>query len=364
MVAPSTSKENRRGGSARQMAPILLNWWQANGRKDLPWQQAPTPYGIWVSEIMLQQTQVSTVMDYYNRFMVRFPEVGALAAAPLDEVLHLWSGLGYYARARNLHKAAIQVREQHGGELPEDLDALMALPGIGRSTAGAILAFSTGRRFSILDGNVRRVLARVFAVEGWPGRSAVNRQLWELAEDCTPDEEVAAYTQAIMDLGATVCRRRPDCPRCPLTELCVARAENRQGELPHPKPVRNRPVRAVQVMVVRRRDQDAILLQKRPETGVWGGLWGLPELSGDDDPVDWCRQHLGPVPGQVIPGEQVTHGFTHFELQMQTLHLEVERPPDRLMDGDRWLWYKLAEPARVGIAAPVARILNGHGNPT
>jgi A/G-specific adenine glycosylase len=216
----------------RNFATALLEWFETDGRKDLPWQRDPTPYRVWVSEIMLQQTQVATVVPYFEAFMRRFPDVRSLASAPLDEVLHLWSGLGYYARARNLQRAAQAIVARHGGGFPAAIEQVMDLPGIGRSTAGAILALSRGERHPILDGNVKRVLARCFGVEGYPGAPAVGRKLWALAEACTPDARAAEYTQAIMDLGATVCTRaRPACLLCPVSAGCVARAQNTQHRL-------------------------------------------------------------------------------------------------------------------------------------
>ena len=245
------------------IAPALLAWHAAHGRHDLPWQGERTPYRVWVSEIMLQQTQVATVIPYYQRFLARFPDVRALADAAVDEVLHLWSGLGYYARARNLHRAAVRVRDEYAGELPRDFASLAALPGIGRSTAGAILALAFGERFPILDGNARRVLARYFAVATPPG-AATTRRLWELAEDATPDAQIADYTQAIMDLGATVCvRQRPLCPTCPLSERCAARRRNRQQELPARRARAARARRSV-YMVVALADTGEVLARASP----------------------------------------------------------------------------------------------------
>lgn len=337
------------------LGPSLLAWWEQHGRKDLPWQQNPSPYRVWVSEIMLQQTQVATVMGYYDRFVGAFPDVRALAAAPVDRVLHLWSGLGYYARARNLHRAAQQVAAEHAGELSEDFDALLALPGIGRSTAGAILALSSDRRFPILDGNAKRVLARYFAVEGWPGRSAVARKLWELADACTPDEQAARYTQAIMDLGATLCGRgQPDCAACPLSASCVANRTGRATEFPASKPKRERPRRETVALMVTRGD-GSVLLERRPAEGIWGGLWGLPEARQAAEVEEWCRRRLACVPESIEPRSAVVHGFTHFELD---IHPVLVRVDDRaVMEGDGWLWYNRRDPAEVGLAAPVARLL-------
>ena len=274
----------------RPFAERLLAWFADHGRHDLPWQRDPSPYGVWVSEIMLQQTQVATVIPYYERFMARFPDLAALAEAPLDEVLAHWSGLGYYARARNLHRAARQAMAEHGGRLPETIDALQALPGIGRSTAGAILSLALGQRHPILDGNVKRVLARHAAVAGWPGKAAVQRTLWELAEARTPRRRVADYNQAMMDLGATLCTRaRPACERCPVAADCRAREQGLQTDYPGPRPRRELPERQVQMLLVRD-PQGRVLLERRPPQGVWGGLWCLPELATEADPLARCRE--------------------------------------------------------------------------
>ncbi|MGI9329429.1 MAG: A/G-specific adenine glycosylase [Gammaproteobacteria bacterium] len=343
------------------VAPALLEWWQVSGRKDLPWQHDPTPYRVWVSEIMLQQTQVATVLRYYDRFLTAFPDVRALAAANQDQVLHLWSGLGYYARARNLHLCAQRVAAEHGGEFPDDIDALVALPGIGRSTAGAVLALAHNRRHAILDGNAKRVLARFFGVEGWPGRSAVARQLWELAEASTPTENAARYTQAIMDLGATLCvRGSPNCAACPLAEACIARATNKVGDIPGKAPRRERPQRQVVVLMVSRAD-GAVLLERRPTDGIWGGLWGLPETENISQISAWCERYLGCRPSNMEKRPSIQHGFSHFDLAMQPVHVAIDAATAKVMEADRWLWYKLDEPAQVGLAAPVARLLASNG---
>ena len=255
-----------------------MPWFDHAGRKHLPWQIDPTPYRVWVSEIMLQQTQVTTVIPYYERFMQRFPGIHALAAAPVDEVLHLWTGLGYYARARNLHRAAQLIAGEHGGEFPVTIDAVQALPGVGRSTAGAILALSMSQRHPILDGNAKRVLCRYFGVEGFSGDAAIEKKLWLLADRCTPASRVAHYTQAIMDLGATVCvRTRPVCRSCPLQKECVARIEGRQALLPTPRPKKVRPQRVAHIVIVTR-DDGAVLLERRPPVGRLGRLVDVPSI--------------------------------------------------------------------------------------
>jgi A/G-specific adenine glycosylase len=348
---------------AERLAPALLAWWERHGRHDLPWQQHPTPWRVWASEIMLQQTQVATVLDYYPRFIGAFPDPAALADAPLDEVLHLWSGLGYYARARNLHRAAGLVRDRHGGEVPLDFAELAALPGIGRSTAGAILALAAGQRHPILDGNVKRVLARVFAVPGWPGASATATRLWQLSALCTPAGQAAPYTQAIMDLGATLCvRRRPACALCPLAGSCRAQAAGNVQDYPGAKPPRSRerPRRASVMLLVRARD-GALLLERRPEQGIWGGLWSFPELPPGQDAAGWCAARLGSAPLAMTEHPPLQHAFTHFDLDIHPLELQLGANPAVAMEGDRWLWYKTGMPARLGLAAPVARLLAAFG---
>ena len=333
------------------IASRLLAWFDGAGRKHLPWQQDPTPYRVWVSEIMLQQTQVATVLGYYARFMERFPEVRALAAAPLDEVLHLWTGLGYYARARNLHRAAQIIVAEHSGEFPQTLEAVQALPGIGRSTAGAILALSRAQRHPILDGNVKRVLARYFGIDGFPGEREVEQRLWALAEECTPAERVAHYTQAIMDLGATLCvRSRPLCAACPLTEHCVARIEGRQSVLPTPRPKKIRPQRSAHVVLMVR-DDGAVLLEHRPPAGIWGGLWTLPQFDERAAADAWIGQGGG---GVSLP--PYSHSFTHFDLTLHPL-LVRSLPAQAVADSPRYCWYEPRQPARIGLAKPAVELI-------
>lgn len=338
------------------IAPALLAWWDVHGRRDLPWQRDPTPYRVWVSEVMLQQTQVVTVERYYDRFMAAFPDLQSLAAASEDAVLHAWSGLGYYGRARQLQHAARRVCEAHGGVLPMDLDALMALPGIGRSTAGAILALAGGQRQPILDGNVKRVLTRCFGVEGYPGKPAVERKLWALAEACTPEARAAEYTQAIMDLGATVCTRaRPACLLCPVNAGCVARAENLQHRLPAPRPRVARPTREAW-LVVAMRGGHKVLLERRPPSGIWGGLWGLPECPTRAHAEQWCREHLS---GAGTPRESATlkHAFSHFDYRMRPLVVHCLGKAESLRDDDRFRWYDAEQPAQVGLPKPIATLV-------
>ena len=335
----------------------MLGWFAAHGRHDLPWQVGADAYRVWISEIMLQQTQVRTVIPYYTRFVGRFPTLRALAAAEADEVLAHWSGLGYYARGRNLHRAARLVVERHGGELPRTLDMLMELPGIGRSTAGAILAQAFGERQAILDGNVKRVLARFHAIEGSTDKSDVLTKLWARAEEHTPATRVAEYTQAIMDLGATVCTRsRPRCGECPVAADCVACARGLTSSLPTKRARAARPSRSLTVLVVQS-GEGATLLERRPATGIWGGLLSFPELGEGESASDWCRSRFGAEPTTEEPLAEVDHAFTHFDLRLKPLKLVLAHGGANVMDGDRWLWYKAAEPLPGGIAAPIGRIL-------
>jgi A/G-specific adenine glycosylase len=344
-------------GLSAGFAAALLQWWGVHGRKDLPWQQNPIAYRVWVSEIMLQQTQVKTVERYFDKFLQAFPDIFTLASADEDAVLHLWTGLGYYSRARNLHRAAREIADSHGGIFPADFDALLALPGIGRSTAGAILALSADQRFPILDGNAKRVLARFFGVEGWAGTSAVAKVLWGLADDCTPTERVANYTQAIMDLGAGLCRRsRPDCGSCPLQKNCSAHLSGRTKEIPMSKPKRDKPQRFT-LLGMAIKDGNMVLLEKRPPAGIWGGLWSFPEFSDHDEVNGWCQQQLGVLPDTIKAWPTVKHSFSHFDLDMQPLEIRVTQSDNRVREGDRWLWYNTDAPAEVGLAAPVKKLL-------
>ena len=346
--------------AGEQVAAALIDWQVRSGRHDLPWQRNRTPYRVWVSEIMLQQTQVATVIPYFERFTGRLPHVHALADAPLDEVLHLWSGLGYYARARNLHRAAVRICTEHGGHFPECFDALAALPGIGRSTAGAILALSFNQRHAILDGNVRRVLARHFAVDGDPGDPSVARRLWALSEACTPQRHVDVYTQAIMDLGATLCtRRNPACARCPLTATCLARRTGRQHQLPAPKHRPERPLRQVFMLAARRAD-GAVWLERRPERGIWGGLWCLPQFDSPADAAEYLEQKLGER-APVRPLAVIEHAFTHFDLVITPL-LAHCASLGGAPDPAQHAWYQAVAPGALGLPAPIQRFLQRLGS--
>ena len=342
---------------ADEVARRLLAWFDDHGRHDLPWQRAATPYRVWVSEIMLQQTQVAVVVPYFERFMARFPDVASLAAAELDEVLHLWSGLGYYARARHLHRAARVVVAEHQGRVPERIEALEALPGIGRSTAGAILSLALGQHQPILDGNCKRVLARCFAVSGWPGSSTVLAKLWALAEALTPVARVGAFNQAMMDLGATLCTRaKPACHACPLAERCQALAQDAVGAYPAPKPRKQKPLRAVQLLLIR--DPGArLLLQRRPPTGIWGGLWTPPEIGLEETAEAWCRTRLDASVLHLEKRPPRRHTFSHFQLEMRPVQVQLTTPPTRVADDAATIWVDPGAPDGLGLPAPIARLL-------
>ena len=338
-------------------APALLAWFDRHGRHDLPWQHPRTPYRVWLSEIMLQQTQVAVVVPYFARFVDALPDVPALARASQDDVLALWSGLGYYARARNLHAAARRCMELHGGDLPRDLDALQALPGIGRSTAGAILSQAWGDRAAILDGNVKRVLARLFGIEGWPGLPKVEKQLWAIAANLLPEARLADYTQAQMDFGATLCTRAdPACAACPLREACVAHREGRTAELPHPKPGKPLPEREARMLLVED-DRGRVLLQRRPPTGVWAALWSLPEHADAAASREWFDQHLAGDFARAEALAPVLHGFTHYRLRILPMRVAGVRPRDAVGDNPGLRWASRAELQAIGLPAPVRRLL-------
>ena len=344
-------------GTGDTFSNSVLAWFDEHGRMGLPWQQNRTAYRIWVSEIMLQQTQVATVIPYYLRFLQHFPSVQSLAAAPLDELLHLWTGLGYYARARNLHKTAGIVAGQWGGEFPRELEAMLSLPGIGRSTAGAILALAYDARHPILDGNVKRVLARYAAISGWPGEAAVAKQLWALAEAYTPWYRVADYTQAMMDLGATVClRSKPRCGQCPVQNACRARQTDSWQDYPGKKTAKTLPVQAKTFLLLTDA-QGRVLLEKRPPTGIWGGLWSFPEFAAADDIPSWCRHELALDIHDPVPWQGFRHTFSHFHLDIQPVRAQAKDPQARVMEPGRFIWYKADQEWRQGVSAPVARLL-------
>ncbi|MCC5797726.1 MAG: A/G-specific adenine glycosylase [Methylophaga sp.] len=333
----------------------LLGWYEKHGRKDLPWQQSVNPYRVWVSEIMLQQTQVSTVIPYYQRFMQKFPDIAALATANLDEVLSYWAGLGYYARGRNLHKSANIIHHQLGGKLPANIEQLQMLPGIGRSTAGAIMALAFHQRHAILDGNVKRVLSRFYAVREWPGKPQVEKQLWQWAEALLPDKDFAKYTQAQMDLGATLCSRsRPDCQNCPLQSHCAAYAQNNVSDYPRPRPKKTVPVKQVQWLVVENKHQE-ILLLKRPAMGIWGGLWCFPEFTDAELETVCHRLEIPVTDAHILAAFQ--HTFTHFKLNIQPFKMTLDNALAVIADKPDRIWVKINDIEKLALPAPVKALV-------
>ena len=350
-----------------RFAPTLVAWQRMHGRHGLPWQQlasgrdaACDAYGIWVAEIMLQQTQVAAVIPFYRRFLERFPDVSTLADASLDEVMVCWSGLGYYSRARNLHAAAGRLVSEFAGLFPDDLDALQSLPGVGRSTAAAIAVFAFGRRAAILDGNVKRVLARMFAIEGVPSNAVTTRGMWSLAEELLPERDIAHYTQGLMDLGATVCTpRNPSCMSCPFATDCLARRQGRVAELPHRAKRKALPTRRVAMLLITRGSE--VLLERRPPTGIWGGLWSLPEALPVDD-LENLRQRIeayGDVTSlQSAPG--FTHGFTHFVLHADVVRARVSEPLHAIRiasSSDSFRWVDKVDVLGFGLPAPIRTLM-------
>ncbi len=339
----------------KDFAARLIRWHKRHGRHDLPWQNTTDPYRVWLSEIMLQQTQVATVIPYYRRFLQGFPQLADLAAAPVEEVMALWSGLGYYARARNLHAAARAVMREHDGVFPRDAAVIARLPGIGRSTANSIATFCFNARAPILDGNVRRVLCRAFGIEGFPGSGALEKRLWSLAEELMPARHGAAYNQAQMDLGAMVCTRtKPRCAACPLDDACVARVTGRTDDLPTRKPRRAAPLRHATLLVLQ--DGERVLLETRPPAGIWGGLLSLPELPADADARQWAEQRFACRVGAVSPAPAFVHVFSHFRLNIAPLLLEVTPDHAAMEPGRQWL--PLADTAGAALPAPIRRILD------
>jgi len=336
----------------------LLQWYGQHGRKTLPWKMDSDPYRIWVSEIMLQQTQVATVIPYFERFMQRFPTVQAVASAPQDDVLGLWAGLGYYARGRNLHKAACVIVDQHGGVFPTCIEDVAALPGIGPSTAGAILSLAFDQRHAILDGNVKRVLARVFSIEGYTGSSQNMKLLWQRAEQLTPQQQAGDYTQAIMDLGAMVCvRSRPLCPACPVQTMCRANREATTNLYPMPKPKKQRPFRS-RFFILAQDETQRIALVKRPSHGIWGGLWCVPEFEDRKELENWCNTVGLVVSSTGRELQSFVHKFSHYDLQINPLLVSVENvSKGRIAETDELHFYTYRQLREIGLPAPISKLL-------
>lgn len=333
----------------------VLVWFSEKGRTTLPWQHQKTPYSVWVSEVMLQQTQVATVIPYYQRFMESFPTITDLANAEEDLVLHHWTGLGYYARARNLHKAAKIIRDDYKGNFPTKIDEVIALPGIGRSTAGAILSLSLHQHHPILDGNVKRVLARYFMVPGYPGLSAFEKQLWQLSETHTPEVGVASYNQAMMDLGSLVCtRNKPLCTICPLQENCQAFFHEKQADFPGKKPKKEKPVK--KTIMVMFTNIEAVLMYKRPPTGIWGGLWGFYEIANKEE-LNELVDSLGLVISSQTSLPSFRHTFSHFHLDISPLMIKIDSKGTIINDNSQQLWYHLGKGENVGLAASSKTLL-------
>ncbi len=347
---------------SEQFARGVLEWYHSYGRNNLPWQQDKTAMKVWLAEVMLQQTQVVTVIPYFQRFVARFPDIQTLAEAPLDEVLHLWTGLGYYARARNLHKAAQIIVARHQGVFPVTFDAVAALPGIGRSTAGAILSQAMGQHFPILDGNVKRVLARCYAISGWPGKRAVEQTLWRLSEAVTPAHDVGNFNQAMMDLGAMICTRStPKCELCPLNSRCIARASDSWSHYPGKKIKSSMPERTAWFLLMQHHNH--VWLEQRPPCGIWGGLYCFPQFNQREALLRWVQQRVQQrVQQKNILGAKLQelnafrHNFSHFHLHIIPVWFNLTASKTD-MDEGRGLWYNLAQPSVVGLAAPVERLL-------
>ena len=344
----------RKVDPSSEFAARLIAWQRQHGRNDLPWQNTRDAYRIWLSEIMLQQTQVTTVIPYYRKFLERFPDVRSLAEADLDAVLQLWSGLGYYSRARNLHGAARQVMARHGGRFPHTREELEALPGLGRSTAAAVAAFAFGAREAILDGNVKRVLARHFAIAGFYGEKKVADRLWALAESLLPARGVERYTQALMDLGATVCTRAPVCANCPVNGSCAALKQDAVLKYPSPRPRKSVPERTTIMLLLLRKGE--ILLEKRPPIGIWGGLWSFPETAAGLDIADYCAQRFGCKLGDTDYLPELDHAFTHFKLRIQPVLCRV-RAINARAESTQAMWMPLAQAENAAVPTPVKKLL-------
>lgn len=384
---PTTSKTDlnktlplfAQASSNAPFAQALLGWFDEFGRKNLPWQQHKSLYRVWLSEIMLQQTQVATVIPYFERFIQQFPSLSDLAQASLDQVLHLWTGLGYYARARNLHQSAQLIEQQYGGLFPQEFAQVLALPGIGRSTAGAILSSVLNLPYPILDGNVKRVLARFFAVQGWPGEKAIEQRLWQYSAELSPRDRIADFNQAMMDLGALVCTRsQPKCDQCPVQADCLARSEQNWRAYPCPRPKKALPVKSRYFLILHK--QGKILLEPRPPQGLWGGLYCFPQFEQKQELLDYLKE-LGIK--QYQQWSSFRHSFSHFHLEIYPIYAEATchiSPPNlgyapfdeqtlerkiaentpqfqsEVGTGAKY-WYDPAKPASLGLATPVKNLL-------
>lgn len=339
---------------SNNFADAVLAWYEKYGRKTLPWQQEKSSYHVWLSEVMLQQTQVATVIPYFQRFIQRFPTVTDLAQAPIDDVLHLWTGLGYYARARNLHKAAQKIAHDFNGKFPTTFDDVAGLSGVGRSTAGAILSLSQNQHFAILDGNVKRVLTRYFAVDGWPGKKPVENKLWQLSETVTPKIGVAQFNQAMMDIGALICTRtKPKCTLCPVSDKCIANAEQSWDKYPTKKPKQTIPEKTAYFLILQ--DQQSIWLEQRPPMGIWGGLYCFPQFNTEDELQKWLKDKgiMTSSSQQLI---SFRHTFSHFHLDIVPIYCNIIKSIACLDEGPG-CWYNLKKPPIVGLATPVESLL-------
>ncbi|PHS25264.1 MAG: A/G-specific adenine glycosylase [Methylophaga sp.] len=335
----------------------LLTWFDHAGRKDLPWQKDNSPYHVWLSEIMLQQTQVNTVIPYYLRFTQAFPDMELLAKASVDDVLALWTGLGYYARARNLHKTAVIVSTSFQGNMPSNIDDLIALPGIGRSTAGAIMALGHHQRFPILDGNVKRVLTRYAAIEGWPAKKAVETKLWRYAEQLLPQHRFADYIQAQMDLGATLCTRsKPNCAACPINGNCQAFIQGEPTKYPTAKPKKTTPTRQSH-WIVAQSCKGELLLEQRNNRGIWGGLWSFPETKTADEINNYCKRNIYFSANTTQSLAPFKHVFSHFKLNINPHLIHCTPILNHLSDNNKFKWYKIDEALQLGLPAPVKLLI-------
>lgn len=351
-------KDKPQNSTVSDFSSRLIAWQKIHGRHDLPWQNTQDPYAIWVSEIMLQQTQVAAVIVYYARFMARFPNIATLAQASQEEVLQHWSGLGYYSRARNLHNAAQTIMDEFDGQFPEDFEKIQTLSGIGRSTAAAIASFAFQQNQTILDGNVKRVLARHFLIEGWTGSPKIEKALWALAETLVPSQEMIAYTQGLMDLGATICTRsKPKCELCPLNVHCMALAKNQTKALPTPKPHKAIPQKQTTMLLLLNGNE--VMLEKRPPNGIWGGLWSLPEFDDIDAAHNWClAKKISAYDPQMLDVQR--HTFSHYHLDYKTLLMRIDNPINFVMEANQAVWYNPKQKDALGLPAPIKLLLQQH----